>query len=206
MKKFLVILGCVVLIFAFSGNVIAGPKVKCTTIQSGGLYGSDGNLIQTGYDQWGYNYQARLFNGYYCDAYRDASWCQAWTDVKLSMKWNDAWMSNKDCDGDGALDRHYGFDSYIGSGAWLTNHQAGEYVDADRKVCTWVYFTKIVAVPSDAYLGDNNMWHTANGDIIGPSIWGQFATIQTISNDGCAGEHGVQYLSPVGPGFGQFKP
>ena len=42
-------------------------------------------------------------------------------------KWNDAWLSNKDCDGDGLLDRHYGLDSYRGSGAWLTNHQSGEY-------------------------------------------------------------------------------
>ena len=48
-----------------------------------------------------------------------------------STKTTKKWLSNKDCDGDGLLDRHYGYDSYIGSGAWITNHQSGEYVDAD---------------------------------------------------------------------------
>jgi len=95
MKKFLVLLGCLALIFVFSGNGMAKPKVKCTTIQSGELSASDGSLIETGYDQWGYNYQARLFNGMYCDAYRDAAWCQPYKDDKLSMKWNDAWLSKQ---------------------------------------------------------------------------------------------------------------
>lgn len=109
---------------------VASPalaKDKCTTIQSGELLASDGTVITTGYDQWGYNYQAHLFNGGYCDAYRDAAWCQDYKDVQLSMKWNDAWLSNKDCDNDGKLDRHLGLPSYIGSGAWVTNHQSGTY-------------------------------------------------------------------------------
>ncbi len=121
-------------------------KEKCTTIQSGELFASDGSVIETGHDGRGYTYQAHLFNGMYCDAYRDAAWCQPYKDVKLSMKWNDAWLSNKDCDDDGLLDRHYGFDSYVGSGAWLTNHQSGEY-DMDGKKCKWNYFVKIVAAP-----------------------------------------------------------
>ncbi|HER23563.1 MAG TPA: hypothetical protein ENO17_00635 [Candidatus Atribacteria bacterium] len=100
---------------------------ECTTIQSGTLLTSDDEVITTGYDKWGYNYQALMFNGYYCDSYRDAAWCQEWKDVGLIMKWNDAWLSNKDCDGDGLLDRHYGSPTYIGSGAWLTNHQWGSY-------------------------------------------------------------------------------
>jgi len=122
----------------------------CTTIQDGTLLTSDGDVITTGYDEWGYNYQAHLFNGGYCDAYRDAAWCQPYKDVALMMKWNDAWISNKDCDGDGLLDRHYGFDSYIGSGAWETNHQSGEY-EMDGKTCKWNYFVKIVAKPTDDY-------------------------------------------------------
>ena len=107
-----------------SKGVVA--KKLCTTIPGGELYNSVGDLILPGYDDWGYNYQARLFNGLYCDSYRDAEWCQPYKDVQLSMKWNDAWLSNKDSDGDGLLDRHLGYDSYIGSGAWLTNHQSGE--------------------------------------------------------------------------------
>lgn len=67
------------------------------------------------------------------------------------MKWNDAWISNKDCDLDFKLDRHYGYDSYIGSGAWLTNHQSGK-AEVNGKLRKWTYFIKIVAAPSDAYI------------------------------------------------------
>lgn len=179
-------------------------KNDCATIQDGVLLTSDGEVIETGFDKWGYNYQAHIFNGGYCDAYRDAAWCQPYSDVHLKMKWNDAWLSNKDCDGDGLLDRHYGYDSYIGSGAWITNHQSGEYVDADGDVCSWNYFVKIVAVPFGA-VQSAGYWYTAGGDEIGPVIWGEFAIVQQVYNDPCAGAHGVEYLSPVGPGFGKFK-
>lgn len=179
-------------------------KVNLTNIQSGELLASDGTVLETGYDQWGYNYQAHLFNGMYCDAYRDAAWCQPYKDVSLKMKWNDAWLSNKDCDGDGLLDRHYGYDSYIGSGAWVTNHQSGEY-EEDGKTCKWNYFVKIVAVPKDAVLEEDGIWYTAEGTEIGPVIWGEFATVQSVYNDTCTGEHGVEYLSPAGPGLGRWK-
>ena len=169
------------------------------TIPGGEIYNSVGDLILPGYDDWGYNYQARLFNGTYCDADRNADWC----DIQLSMKWNDAWLSNKDCDGDGKLDRHYGYVSYIGSGAWLTNHQSGEYEDEGGDIIKWTYFVKIVAAPADAY-ADDGLWYTADGVEIGPVIWGQFAIIQEVSNDPGADQHGVQYNSPVGPGFGKF--
>jgi len=175
----------------------------CTTIQSGDLVASDGSVIQTGYDKWGYNYQAHLFNGMYCESYRNAAWCEPYKDVHLSMKWNDAWISNMDCDEDGLLDRHYGFDSYIGSGAWLTNHQSGEYENEEGKTCKWTYFVKIVAAPADAY-SEGGIWYTADGTEIGPVIWGAFAIIQQVENDPCAGIHGIQYLSPTRPGLGNW--
>jgi hypothetical protein len=173
----------------------------CTTIQSGTLVASDGSVIETGYDEWGYNYQAHMFNGTYCDAYRDAAWCQPYAEDELMMKWNDAWLSNTDCDGDGLLDRHYGFDSYIGSGAWLTNHMKGTYEDENGNPCQWTYFVKIVAAPADA-TQENGNWYNADGTLIGPVIWGEFAIIQEISNDPCAGEHGVQFVSPDHAGLG----
>lgn len=189
------------------GQVFANDG--CTTIQSGELLTSDGQVITTGYDEWGYNYQAHMFNGFYCDSYRDAAWCQPYKDVVLMMKWNDAWLSNKDCDGDGLLDRHNGFESYIGSGAWLTNHQQGTYPGFDKKgreiECTWSYFVKIVAAPADAFL-DGGFWYTIEGEEIGPEIWGAFAIIQQVENDPCAGIHGVQYISPAAPGFGKYMP
>ncbi|WKZ82928.1 MAG: hypothetical protein QY307_01360 [Acidimicrobiia bacterium] len=184
--------------------VAAGAKQGVTTIQDGTLLTSDGAVITVGYDQWGYNYQGHMFRGGYCDAYRDAAWCQAYKDVSLIMKWNDAWLSNVDADGDGLLDRHYGFPSYIGSGAWLTNHQAGTYEDGGD-TCNWTYFTKIVAAPADATTSAG-IWYGADGTEIGPVIWGAFATIQEVSNDPCAGDHGLSYLSPTNAGFGSYGP
>lgn len=177
----------------------------CVTIQDGLLVSSAGDTLTTGFDDWGYNYQARIFNGTYCDAYRDAAWCQPWREEELEMKWNDAWLSNRDCDGDGLLDRHYGFASYLGSGAWLTNHQKGVYLDDRGKRQRWNYFVKIVAAPADAQLLGGT-WFAADGTEIGPAIWGQFVIIQQVYNDTGTGEHGVSYLSPLSAGFGRFSP
>ena len=182
---------------------VAADRKSCDTIQKGNLFDKYGEQIVVGYNDWGYNYQARLFNGQYCDAYQDAGWCQDYAEDRLSMKWNDAWLSNRDCDGDGALDRHHGHDSYIGSGAWLTNHIAGEYLSEDGELCHWNEFYKIVAAPADAHKKDG-FWFTAEGDLIGPDIWGQFITVLQIGNDSCGEDNGVVFGSPVGPGLGRY--
>ena len=174
-----------------------GKNAGCATIPGGTLFTSDGNLITPGYDEFGYNYQAHLFNGIYSDV--DRAHGGPYSDVSLNMKWNDAWMSNKDCDGDGKLDRHYGYASYIGSGAWETNHMWGTNADGTK----WNYFVKIVAAPADA-TKVGGIWYTADGTEIGPVIWGQFAIIQQVSNDPAYDEHGLLYKSPAGPGFGKW--
>jgi hypothetical protein len=177
-------------------------KPSCTTIQSGELYNSYGEQLTTGYDEWGYNYQAHMFNGMYPGAYRNAAWTLPYANVHLMMKWNDAWLSNKDCDGDGLLDRHYGYESYIGSGAWLTNHMWETY-ELNGETHTWNYFVKIVAVPEDAYL-EGGFWYTVDGLEIGPEIWGPFAEILTVYNDTGSGEHGVEYKGEAPTGFGFY--
>jgi len=339
-----------------------GKPTKCATIQDGTIYAKDGTLIETGYDDWGYNYQAHLFNGFYWNNGRKGDDGIPWTKETIDdapsktwlvMKWNDAWLSNKDCVGDGKLDRHFGFDSYVGSGAWLTNHQSGftdeDYIvdvlnigDLDSEVghnlegwsnpwiwggnygggddgtlrllvgpgdpcedinrdayftmdtqgaaadklilrhldgsaidsfdvsiwngidwdpigsytavgggehwvtsdfaftprsgelkfklvatgnfwnlcgtygqvafswaelegpCYWNYFCKIVVVPEDA-INDGGVWYTADGTEIGPVIWGVFAIIQEVYNDLCAGDEGILYKSPAGPGLGKWE-
>jgi hypothetical protein len=186
--------------FDTQGNETKWAASQCTKIQDGILLRSDGGVITTGFDEWGYNYQGHLFNGGYCDAYRDAAWCQEWKDIDLIMKWNDAWLSNVDCGNDGLLDRHNGFPSYVGSGAWTTNHQSGSY-EVDGQTCSWNYFVKIVAVPADATL-DDGIWFSVDGLEIGPSIWSEFAIIQQVENDPCGGIHGMSYLSDDHAGFG----
>ena len=74
-------------------------------------------------------------------------------------------------------------------------------------------FRKIAAVPADAVLDITNsgsegegIWYTLDGTEIGSFIWGASAIIQHVENDPCAKIHGIQYVSPIGPGFGKFKP
>ena len=122
------------------------------------------NAMSKGYDQWGYNYTANMFNGFYDNYSRPA--VPVTEGSRLMMKWNDAWLNEN-------RERHVGFDSYIGSGAWLTNHEQGK----DENGKAYTYFVKIVAAPADAYK-EGEFWMTADGIEIGPVIWGSFAIIQ----------------------------
>ena len=214
MKKILVLLIGLMLVVTAGLAMAKGGKDKCATIKDGTItYGRVGNpsteILLIGFDEWGYNYQGRFFNGYYCDSYRDAAWCQPYKDIKLMMKWSDEWLSNKDCNGDGKLDRGYSCNPESASssacqGAWLTNHQFWSYEGEDGKTCKWNYFVKIVMVPKDAYK-EGDMWYTADGTKIGEVIWGAYAIIQQVENDPCAGLHGLQYLSPASAGLGYYK-
>lgn len=231
MKKLIVLL-VVLMLVALPAAAQAGAQdkpVKCTTIQDKVLTYATGHylagqLLRTGFDAFGYNYQAHEFKGSFANSYLgkdgfppyqgdDAAylaanptaagqWYWPYRNDQLAMKWDEGWLSNKDCDGDGKLDRHFGFPKYIGSSAWLTNHQSGEY-DLSGQSCKWNYFVKIVAVPSSAY-DQGGVWYTVDGTEIGAKIWGEFATIQEVSNDPCADVHGVQYVSPDGPGLGKW--
>lgn len=222
MKKWAILAAGAALLLA-AVPVFAAKPTSCTRIQDGVLTYSaghyfEGEPLMTGYDPYGYNYQAHMFSGSYANSYlgkdgfppyegddevylaenpdAENAWYWPYRDVELMMKWNDAWLSNSDCDGDGLLDRYYGFDSYVGSGAWLTNHQWGE---------GWNYFVKIVAAPSDAYV-DGSSWYTAGGKEIGSVIWGSFARILQVSNDPAYDEHGVLNNWEAPTGFGFYKP
>lgn len=213
-------------------NAAASPKKAATTtvtLQSGTILYSPGSylagqVIPLGFDAYGYNYQAHMFEGSYFNSYANGAglppydgddaaylaanptavshWAWPYRNDQLAMKWNDAWLSNCDRDGDGKLDRHYGFPSYIGSGAWENNHQSGDYT-ADGVEYSWNYFVKIVAVPADAE-ADGGVWYDASGTEIGSVLWNEFAEVQRVYNDAGTGEHGVYYHSPAGPGVGKY--
>ncbi len=228
MKKTIYCLLIVLTLLLTMAAPAAAKKPDCVTIQDGTLTYSAGHYLAghpltTGYDIFGYNYQAHMFKGSYANAYLGhdgfppyegdtdtylaanpgaaSKWYWPYRDVQLTMKWNDAWLSNKDCDGDGALDRHYGYDSYIGSGAWETNHMWGVNDDGS----TWNDFVKIVAVPADAVL-NSGVWYTADGTEIGESLWGEFAVILEVYNDPSTGDHGVFTNPPAPAGFGFYAP
>jgi hypothetical protein len=211
----------VLVVALIAAPVMAGKPSDCTRIQDGVLTYSAGHYLagqplETGYDIFGYNYQAHLFNGSYANAYlgrygyppyegdsesylaanpgAESLWVWPYRDIWINMKWNDAWLSNKDCNEDGLLDRpDDDGGSYIGSGAWLTNHGRGDYGYGDS-----VWFTKIVAAPDGAYK-EGGKWYTADGTEIGPVIWGAFAIIQEVEKS-----MGAWYVSPSGPGFGKW--
>jgi hypothetical protein len=218
-------------------SLAAADTIKDGTILYSAGHYLGGQPLKTGYDIFGYNYQAHMFNGSYANVYlgRDgfppfegdvdaylaanpgaASKWYWYPDVTLQMKWNDQWMSNQDLydnatfepGPDGKLDRHPGYDSYIGSGAWETNHQSGfdtMLINGKEKQVHWSYFVKIVAVPSDATLA-GGYWYDGDGIEMGSAIWGSFARIQMVYNDPVAAAHGKMYVSPAGPGFGQYGP
>lgn len=222
MKKILTLVCLTVAIFA-AQNVNAATLKDKVILYSVGTYLA-GQPIPLGVDPYGYNYQARMFSGSYFNSYAngagfppyngdDASyllanptvvthWAWPYRADQLAMKWNDAWLSNIDRDNDGKLDRHFGFPSYIGSGAWVNNHQSGEYV-ASGEEFSWSYFVKIVAVPSSA-VEVGPVWIDSSGTEIGESIWGEFALTQAVYNDQGTGDHGVLYHSPAGPGVGKY--
>ncbi len=194
----------------------SAKKEKCTTIQSGDLVNSNGVTILTGYDDFGYNYQAHIFNGSYANVYlgRDGyppyegdddsyleenpdaenHWAWSYRTIEISMKWNDAWLSNKDCDEDGKLDRHFGYPTYIGSGAWEMYSEKMGGKDG------YTYKCKIVAVPTDAEK-INGIWYAADGSEIGRDIWGQFAITQEVQGGSGVEEHGLLFKSDH-PGLG----
>lgn len=138
-------------IFMISAMVLVVPalaKKGGTTIQDGTLVDTWGNPLVLGFDEYGYNYQAHMFNGWYWNNQRplvpftdeqslmDAGKSTTW----LIMKWSDSWLSNMDHNEDGKLDKGWPISgpSYTSSaveGAWLTNHQFGSYWDIEGE---WV--------------------------------------------------------------------
>ncbi|MEN8041732.1 MAG: hypothetical protein ABFR95_09535 [Actinomycetota bacterium] len=194
MKRVLSVMTGVLLLTAlFASAAIAAPPASdsCATIKSGDIVDSAGNPISIGFDEFGYNYQAHMFNGTYDSSDRKMDgmyWGQEgdFVDDKLMMKWSDSWLANVDCDGDGKLDRGL-VDGVVNgvSMGWLTNHVVGDYTDADGIVQHTSEFIKIGWVGPEA------------GD-----LWGQYTIIQEIYNDSGTGEHGL--LSKIAsPGFGQ---
>jgi hypothetical protein len=220
-----------------------------TLLYSTGHY-LEGQPLTLGFDYYGYNYQGHMFKGSFANAYlgrygfppyegqgddyltenptfatamETDDWYQTlWAnrDTQLIMKWNDAWLSNLDRDYDGLLDRYAGYESYDGSGAWLTNHMWGINEDDGSK---WEYFVKIITpstaegdyvvadgftLPTDDMTG---MWYDADDNEIGYQIWGAFAVIQEFENNYHADynpdgiNHFVWYKSVNPLGFGTYQ-
>ena len=165
--------------------------LACNTIQSGAITDVAGNPVRTGFDQYGYNYQAHIFNGLYENFSRPQTPVTE-GNVTLQMKWSDTWLSNKDCDFNGKLDRGLGGNGPQGiSQGWLTNHEQGSYEGTDGEMHHYSYFVKIVYMPSGC--------DAAN------VIWGVYCVIEEVSNDPAGGLYGTYRTRIVPPGLGIWK-
>jgi len=173
----------------------AQTQGSCVKIQSGTILDVNGVVITTGYDQWGYNYQAHMFNGLYDNNTRPPVPVTT-GDVNLSMKWSDEWLSNLDCNGDHRLDRGLNPKTGASSGVskgWLTNHEEGDYTGTDGEIHHYTYFVKIVY--------DNGASCATGSD---SCLWGLYTIIEEVNNDPFGGFHGVNrdsLVNPAGSGF-----
>lgn len=191
------VFGIIVVVFAVLMVVPSLSYAQCTKIQSGTLLDSAGNTITVGYDKYGYNYQAHIFNGLYENYSRPAVVVTEGTE-NLVMKWSDDWMANVDCTGDGKLDR--GLDKKTGivtgiSMGWCTNHFEGDYEGTDGELHHYTYFVKI------GYDGGSACTNSESN-----CIWGSYAIIEEIQTDPF-GEYGgrLKFVDRLmGPGLGQF--
>ena len=186
MRKVLAFMAVAVLILSLAPSL----QAQCKKIKDGTIFDSNGNVVTLGYDKWGYNYQAHMFNGLYENFTRPNPPVTE-SDTNLIMKWSDDWLSNMDCDGDGKLDR--GGSSGVSKG-WLTNHNEGDYLGDDGEMHHYTYFVKIVYV-GPAEIPDS--WADKR-------IWGLYAIIEEVYNDPYGKFHGVdrsRLVNPAGLGF-----
>ena len=201
-SKLLIAFGALSLILASA----VPSDAQCAKIKDGTITAKDGvTVLTTGFDQWGYNYQAHMFNGLY-ENYTRPFPPVTESSVNLIMKWSDEWIANVDCDGDGKLDR--GLDVKAGTGptgisrGWLTNHMEGDCTNAAGELEHFTYFTKIVWVGPAT---DPDPWADKR-------IWGEYAIIEEVSNNAppngdpgtCGGTNGgdrTKLVNPAGLGF-----
>jgi hypothetical protein len=201
----------------------ASADTACTTIKSGRLLYSPGSYLAgtpytTGKSPFGYNYQAHRYNGSYFNAYANsaglppyddndaaylannpaaaAHWAWPYRHTKVEMKWNNPWLANSDCDYDGKLDRHFGFPSYIGAGAWLTNNNTWSVTAGDKRKKARE-FLLAVSIPAGGhtglpktYFGEKTVY-AADGSVLGPQLWGEFFVKRYCFNDPSTGDRVV---------------
>jgi hypothetical protein len=167
-----------------------------------------------GFNEYGYNYEANLFSGLYCNVYtgRDGyppytgdedsyvqqnptvvnTWYWPYRDVELVMKWNDMWMDENG-------NRPDYTDPNLSPVPWTTNHMRGSYIGDDGKTHEWVSFTKIVGVGAPPPAPEPDPFECCR-------IWTNFIIIQDIYNDPYGGYNGnivdEDYVNPGPNGFG----
>jgi len=230
-------LAIAILLLVPASPVLAGGGNDTIRLQDGQLeypggHYLAGQLLQTGPDGYGYNYQAHDFRGYFINFV--LMWPFSGTDGNF-------YSGLPPYSGDAAAylavhpqaaphpyweyrDLHLVMkwnDSYFsnrgsqaggfvdvsgfrsGSGAWVTNHISGSYTGEDGRQYHWTNFVKLVAPPTGAY-HHGGIWYHEFGTELGLYDGGG-VLVQSVLNDRYGGEHGLTYRSPVSPGIGFYR-
>ena len=148
-----------------------------------GLFLVAQNVFAAGFNQFGYNDTARIFNGTgssWCLGGGQAAGCMgAYSNDKLIMKWNEAW--------DLCNDNGYDDPAYC-AGAWTSNEWNGKVKGGSGEV--WHY--KMIWVGSQGE--DSPYWKEG-----GYSIWGNYEVLMDQGTSG--GEHiWFAHAKPTGYG------
>lgn len=142
----------------------------------------------------GYNYKTHSYKGSWCDYTKEESTCISFPNMSINVKWNDDYMTSKPNEL-GEYERHVGYDSYVGSNAWITRRIYGKYYDENlEKECEWNRKWKYSAVPSEAIL-DGRTWYDESGNEIGRETGEDgMMLIMKIDNNICFKEGSTDYL------------
>ena len=142
--------------------------------------------VSAGFDQFGYNYQARIFVGSADGVDRildKAVWGDStYANDHLVMKWNKAWDA---CNSAGNNDES------ACAGAWVDNEWNGKVPDGSGEV--WHY--KIIWVGSD--LENSTYWKEG-----GYPIWGEFEVIMDQGLDPSYGPGHMWFAHATPTGYG----
>ena len=168
-------------------------------------------MTKGGFDEWGYNYQARIFNGLFGNADENRpgdlnpdTYLGASTDsygyndtdgnfhevvvnvagTHLIMKWSKAW--HMAVFGDDNI-RYNGDEEDWNKDAWLTNHVNGTGTIYDTEG-NEIYSGRITILCKIKWVGDTTGYTNP--------IWGQMAVVQKVING-----QGVVFLE-IPPGWG----
>ncbi|WP_320110398.1 hypothetical protein [Draconibacterium orientale] len=226
MKKSILIVVVITIAFAFSGcekDFVEEP-IGNIELKSG----NSGNDKLTGFDQWGYNWNAHQFNGYLINSwfgdelYPEADWykqmppfegdVEAYLQAHPETAGYPFWMY-----GDMKLVMHWneacitteGVYQYpiLDSEAWITFH----YSQGEGKN-KWSQFQKYVAAKSSYTLdmldpvNGFGIWYTEEGEEVGYYyLWPDRVLIQ-VQNAGNIPTYLLEtYKSPLFPGLGKHK-
>ena len=229
MKQLYVLIGLTLVFMAFTScetDQMTAPE-NVTTLDQAAFKNSKADKKMTGFDQWGYNWNAHHFNGYLINAvlgdflFIDYPHYQYppykgegmpyWDELVGYFDYFVYFMPPEllDC----KLVMHWNEklisnegvypEKWMDSNGWITFHFM---YDKDKE--KWSHFRRMVAARSTDYV-ENGMWYNKDGTELGVAtdVWPELIINQVINTGD------VPYLfyrtdpyrSPYSPGYGKYK-